>query len=296
MSETALDRHSSTLEGGFTEPVRRAEGLVVAASGETVFRRSWVSRAADRALLLVHGFAEHSGRYDHLGEWFALRRCSVYAYDLRGHGRSPGRRGHVDRFEDFLDDLQAMVEALRAEQAGLPLAIAGHSLGGLIAASFAIDRDPDVVGVVTSGALVAFPQALPRSRVRMARILRRLVPRLAMSAGLDATGLSRDPEVVRRYLDDPLVFRRMTASFAAEVMAAVERYGSRADVVRVPMLLLHGEADPLCPPEGSRAFHAGLSSPDSELRVYPELRHEIFNEPEREQVFRDLLAWLEVRT
>jgi alpha-beta hydrolase superfamily lysophospholipase len=150
-----------------------------------------------------------------------------------------------------------------------------------------------VAAAVTSGALLALGPGVSRARVLAARALRRLWPRLVLGSGLDPNGLSRDPEVVRRYVEDPLVQRRMTAGLGAEILATVPRTAARAFEVQVPMLVLHGGEDPMCPLEGSTAFHGGLQVPGSSFRGYPELRHEIFNEPEREQVFADVLDWLD---
>lgn len=261
--------------------------------GPLLKRRAWVPPAPRAALLVVHGYAEHSGRYEELGTWFAARDLAVHAYDQRGHGRSEGPRCHVDRFGDYLDDLDAVLARVREEHPGLPALLVGHSMGGLVVAAYLADRRPPVAGAVTSGALLGLGPGISRARALAARALRRIGPRLALGSGLDPEGLSRDPEVVRRYVEDPLVQSRMTAGLAAEILAAVPRTAARAFEVQVPMLLLHGAEDPLCPPEGSASFHGGLQVPGSGFRSYPDLRHEIFNEPEREQVFADVLAWLE---
>jgi alpha-beta hydrolase superfamily lysophospholipase len=243
-------------------------------------------------LLLVHGYAEHSGRYEEMATWFARRGCVVEAYDHRGHGRSQGPRCHVDRFDRFLDDLGLVLDAVRSAHPELPVTLVGHSMGGLITLAFLTSRKPQLASAVTSGAVLAVGNVSP-VRAALARMTRRLLPRLAMGSGLDPQGLSRDPEVVRRYLADPLIVRTMTASLGAELLAAVPRTAALAGEVAVPLLVLHGEADPICPVEGSRAFHAGLRMPGSALRVYPGLRHEIFNEPERGTVWQDMERWLE---
>jgi alpha-beta hydrolase superfamily lysophospholipase len=200
--------------------VRRTESEVRGAGGLRLLRRSWLPADPDRVLLLVHGFGEHSSRYEPLCE-----------------------------------------------------------------------RAPVVQGAVLSGPLLALAEDLPR--LRLARVLSRLAPRLPLGGPVEPAALSRDPEVVRRYRDDPLVCRRMTARLAAELVDAVERTARSPELqIRVPVLLLHGEDDRLCPVVGSRSFGAGLRIPGSRLRTYPRLRHEIFNEPEREQVFQDALEWL----
>ncbi len=272
--------------------VRRTESHFRGARGHSLLRRAWLPGEPERILLVVHGYGEHSGRYEPLGTWFAERRCAVHAFDQQGHGRSEGPRCHVRRFGDFLDDVAVLQAQVSAEHPGTPLFLVGHSMGGLIVAACACERRPDVAGAVLSGPALALSRGVPRGRILAARLLRWIVPRLSVPAGIDPQGLSRDPEVVRAYVDDPLVHDRMTLSLAAELFAAVGRTAARAGDVRIPVLLLHGGADTLCDPDGSRAFRAGLASEGCELRVYPELRHEIFNEPEREAVFEDLLRWL----
>jgi lysophospholipase len=166
-------------------------------------------------------------------------------------------------------------------------------MGGLIATAFLVDRHPAIESAVTSGAGLALGQGVSGFRIALARLLRRLIPRFSLGSGLDPNGLSRDPQVVQAYIEDPLVFRSMTTSLAAELLSAIPRTVARAAEVTVPMLMLHGEEDPLCPAQGSRDFLAGVTVTGSELRIYPNLRHEIFNEPEREQVYQDMLDWIE---
>jgi alpha-beta hydrolase superfamily lysophospholipase len=241
----------------------------------------------------VHGYAEHSGRYEGLGAWFAERGFAVHAYDHRGHGRSGGRRCHVAAFREYLDDLDGFLQIVRREHTGIPITLVGHSMGGLVAVAYLVDRRPPIHSAVTSGAGLALGPGVSWLRVTTARVLRHLLPRLSLGSGLDPNGLSRDPAVVSGYLEDPLVVRRMTTSLAAELLGAVPATAERAAEVGVPLLMLHGEDDPLCPADGSRAFFDGVAVVGSDLRIYPKLRHEIFNEPEREQVYLDVFDWLE---
>jgi alpha-beta hydrolase superfamily lysophospholipase len=248
---------------------------------------------------LVHGFGEHILRYDELGIWLARRDSAVFGFDQRGHGRSAGARGHVERFDQYLDDLAEFLDCVRAEAPGLPVHLVGHSRGGLVVSAFARERQPELSSVVTSGAALALSSELSRLKVILARALRLIAPRLAMDAGIDPAGLSTDPQVTIRYREDPNVHGRMTASHAVEMMNAIERTRAQGGRVQLPMLLMHGQDDPLCLPAGSEEFHASLpgasggsDAPAAELRIYPGLRHEIFNEPEREKVYCDLLEWI----
>ena len=181
---------------------------------------------------------------------------------------------------------------MRTDHPDLPISVIGHSMGGLITLAFLATRKPRISSAVTSGPALSLGAA-SRGRVALARAARRILPRLAIGSGIDPRGLSRDPEVVRRYLADPLIERTMTTSLGAELLAAAPRTLALAGDVAVPLLMLHGGADPICSADGSRVFHGGLRSAGSALRIYPDLRHEIFNEPEREEIWHDLLGWME---
>lgn len=275
--------------------LRRIEDSFEGCEGIRLFRRAWLPDAPSRAILVVHGFAEHSGRYDALGAWLAERGCAVHACDLRGHGRSEGRRGFVERFECFLDDLDRMLAIVADEHPDLPRIVIGHSMGGLIVATWLRERHPDVAAGILSGPGLALGDAMPTWQLYLARLVRPIAGGLSVPANLPLDGLSTDPEVIRRYSEDPLVFDRITLALAVEMFAAAERSLEGGADVRVPVLLLHGDDDPICDPEGSRLFHASLTDPDSELRLYPGLRHEIFNEPQAERVYGDAIEWLEKR-
>jgi alpha-beta hydrolase superfamily lysophospholipase len=277
--------------------VRRVESHLrgfagAGAEGPRLFRRAWLPDAAERVLVLVHGYAEHSGRYEHVGRWFSERGYAVHAYDHRGHGRSSGLRCHVDAFSEFTADLDLVLAAVRESHPELPLILFGHSMGGLIVTAYVVDQRPGLTAAVTSGAALSVSPALSRVRIAAARLLRRLAPRFVLGSGLDPSGLSRDPAVVRGYLEDPLVQRTMTASLAAALIQAVEETADRALDVQVPMMMLHGEEDPICPVDGTRSFYAGLHVARSVLRTYPGLRHEILNEPEQGQILEDVHAWV----
>ena len=284
-----------------SHPLRRTETVFEARDRTQLVRRGWHGGPPERAVAIVHGFGEHSARYDEMGAWLAARGCAVHAYDQAGHGRTRGPRGHVDRYDRLLDDLARFVEIVRLEHPGLPLVVVGHSMGGLVTTATAVHRRPAIDRLVLSGpALQAGPGGAAdwglRIRGLVARLLAPLGPRAGFALGLDPEGLSRDPEVVRRYLDDPLVKDRMSARFASGMLATVQAIGREAARVEVPTLLLHGAEDRICTAEGSEAFHAGLApevAAASALKIYPGLRHEIFQEPERHTIWQDMLDWLD---
>jgi alpha-beta hydrolase superfamily lysophospholipase len=276
-----------------TAASRRTELHFDGAGRHRLFGRTWEGADVRRQVVLVHGYAEHSGRYDHVGKWLAARGARVHGYDHQGHGLSEGVRCHVRRFGDFLDDLDRVVERVRRADAGAPIYVVGHSMGGLVSCAWARARQPDVSGLIVSSPALAVPDGPTAGRLLAMRLMRRVAPRLSIPSQLDAQGLSRDPAVVEAYLADPLVHRRMTLSLGAELFAAMERTRSGGADLRLPTLMLQGADDPICSPDATRAFAGSL--PDCRYRSYAGLRHEIFNEPERESVLSDLQAWIEER-
>ncbi len=274
--------------------IRRTEGHFAGAQGPLLYRRAWLPRDPRGALVLVHGYAEHTGRYESLGAWFAARGCAVHGYDQRGHGRSTGHRCHVRRFSDFLDDLDAFIDRVRGEHPGLPLTVVGHSMGGLVVLAFARERPGRVDGAVISAPALGVARTVPRLQALGLRLARRVVPRFDLERGVDPEGLSRDPEVVRAYVADPYVYSTITLSLAAELYLTSRRTASGAGDLRDPILMLHGEADPICSIRDTREFFEGIPHERKRLIAYPDLRHEIFNEPEHLRVFEDIWEWLEV--
>jgi alpha-beta hydrolase superfamily lysophospholipase len=261
-----------------------------AAGGLALRRRRWSGPDARRALAIVHGFAEHSGRYDHVARWFAGRGWRVHAYDQRGHGESEGPRNHTPSFARLQDDLERFLSLVRREEDGRPLVLLGHSMGGLEVVCLLGERRPALSAAVAVGP--ALSVAASRGRTAAIGALSALVPTLRLPTGLDASGLSRDPAVVRAYESDPLISTRGSARLLAELLAAAERAIALAPRIEVPLLLLHGEADPICDVAGSRRFHAALAPGRGELCTYPGLRHEVLNEPEWPDVLADVEAWL----
>jgi len=274
---------------GAGQVIRRIESHFDGAGGRRLFGRSWLPERPRRSLLLVHGYGEHSGRYEHVAAWFAQRGSAVHAYDHQGHGLSAGPRCHVRHFDDFLDDLDVAVD--RAWQGGgeLPRFVVGHSLGGLIVSTWARERQPKLSGLVVSAPALSSPD-VSRSRLATLRVMRRVLPTLSVQSRLEAEALSRDPTVVASYLSDPLVNLETTLSLAAEVFAAMRRTAPGGAGVTLPTLMLQGAEDRLCDPAASERFARAVA--DCRYRCYPGLRHEIFNEPEQEQVFEDVQRWM----
>jgi len=204
--------------------IRRVESRFGGPQGPSLFRASWSPPDPKRLLVVVHGFGEHCLRYDEFAVWFAQRQCLVHSYDLRGHGRSSGRRGHVESFADHHRDLADLFELLREEHPELPRTLVGHSMGGLVVTSFVREQAPvDLESLITSGALLEISPDLSKTKMLLARLLGKFLPNLSMDAGLDIRGLSRDEEVVRRYDEDPMVHGKMSAAGAKAMLDTVAK-------------------------------------------------------------------------
>jgi len=277
--------------------VEHTSAQFAAADGLLLTRQAWRPEGAPTAVLaVVHGYGEHGGRYRGLAENMAARGYAVHVCDLRGHGRSGGRRGHLGRFTDYLDDTAVFLEAVRQEQPGRPLYLLGHSLGGLIATAFVEDRPADApAGLILSSPFLRLGMPVPPLKLSAARLLSLVAPAVNVGNTLDPAGLSHDQEVVRAYGTDPLNHHVATARWAAEVVAAQSAALSAAGAIRLPFLLLYADADAVADPDASRELFAAAGSADKTARCYEGFYHEIFNEIGRETVFADLAAWLEAR-
>jgi alpha-beta hydrolase superfamily lysophospholipase len=273
--------------------MKHSDGRFTGEGQRSIYFQSWSPDGNPKAqLLLVHGAGEHSGRYQSFAQFFTERGYAVTALDHQGHGKSEGRPGYVNAFEDYLHDLALLHQQLEPR---LPIFLVGHSMGGLIAANYLAQQKRDFIGAILSGPAIMTDLTPGKIQMLFLRLLAVLAPKLGMTK-LDAAGVSRDPEVVRQYVEDPLVFHgKMSARMVRELFNGMEQIQQGASRIALPLLILHGGADVLTSPQGSRFLHQHVSSADKTLTVYPGLYHEIFNEPERAEVLLDVLNWCEAR-
>ena len=249
------------------------------------FIRAWDAGEPKGAIALVHGLAEHSGRYEHVGAAFTEAGYSVRAVDIHGHGRSPGWPGHVTGAAQWHANTAAALDAARSAAPGRPVFLLGHSLGSLIAASFVAQRSPEIRGLVLTG-YAGLPGAA-------------MLEAMSNPDGpsIPAELICRDPEIVKAYVDDPLVFfEDVPVECNAAALEAAIGANTGAATITIPVLMAHGSADAICDVQGAREFHDALGSGDKELIVYDGLYHEVMNEPERDRVIADLVAWLDRHT
>jgi alpha-beta hydrolase superfamily lysophospholipase len=261
--------------------------------GLSLFGRVWLPGDAPIAsLALVHGLGEHSGRYDHVANFFRQRNYAVFAVDLRGHGRSAGPRGHIEQFQDYLDDVKTLVTYIQDQSADVPLFLLGHSMGGLIALAYALTYPDDITTVIVSSPALRSRVEVPPWKAALAAVMSTLSPTIAMANGLDPFTLSQDETVVKAYQADPLVHDRVTARWFSEFTKAGEWAMAEANRLAVPTLILQGGADQIVDPAGSREFFDRIGLEDKYYIEYEPLYHEIFNEPEHLSVLGDVEAWL----
>ncbi len=282
---------------------------LVAADGVRLFRQRWLPDGGATAVVAVaHGYGEHGGRYDELAAALVPAGIAVEVYDLRGHGRSPGRRGHVDRFERYLDDTRRFLAGAAEDHDGLPLFLLGHSFGGLVAALMAEEpwRErpsapgsagaPAPRGVILSSPFLELTEPPSRPKLAGARLLSLLAPARDIGNTLVTSDLSHDRDVVRTYETDPLNHHTATARWAVETLAAQRRALDGAARLRLPLLVVYGSEDAIASPTATRALFERAGSPDKTCRCYEGYYHELFNEVGRERPLADLVTWLHART
>ncbi|HET6577166.1 MAG TPA: alpha/beta hydrolase [Gemmatimonadales bacterium] len=265
------------------------------AQGERLFLRAWRPAGKSRAAaIFLHGLGDHSGLYPMIAETLVPCGLAVYAPDLRGNGRSPGPRGHVDSWSDFREDLHRLVARVRPAEPGAPLFLLGNSLGGLIVLDYALGYPGGLRGVMALSPPLG-EIGVPPALLALGRIASRIWPRFSLETGMDLTGLSRDPEVVRGVLADPLFHRRGTARLSTEVVGAIARVQEQAPRFPLPVLVMHGSADRMVRPDGSRRFIHRVGHPDKELIEYDGSYHALLADFDRERVLADLSDWIGAR-
>lgn len=273
--------------------MRHEEGHFARTGGLELFWQCWRREGDPRAVVaLVHGVGEHSGRYMNLVRPLVDDGYAVYGYDQRGHGRSPGPRVHIDRWSDYREDLRAFLGLVAAHQPGRPLVVYGHSMGSLVVLDYLLQRPGGLAGAIISGVALQPAGVGKPYQVAVVRVLSGVAPRLSLDLGIGAGSLTRDPEALEAARTDPLLTSRATVRWGAESLATVRRVNEDMATIDLPLLVLHGGADPLNRPAGALALFNAVATPDKRLRIYPGVRHEPHNDLGHEQVAADVKEWL----
>lgn len=260
------------------------------------YYRHWSPNDKPKAcVMLIHGLGEHCQRYNALGSYLNEAGFAISSMDLPGHGQSEGKRGHVDSFDVFQQAALGLYQNVQTTYPDCPVFLLGHSMGGLISTRLLLDHQANFQGALLSGAAIQSPQQPPAWQVLIIKTIAKLFPTAAMLQ-LDASAVSRDPKVVEKYMADPLVGKdKLSAKFLLEMTNSMDQCKARASDISLPILIMHGSADVITSPEGSQLLHDSVSSSDKELRFYDGLYHEIFNEPEAQDIYAEVSDWITQR-
>jgi len=295
LPELQRDQSASFRRHPGEDIIQHQEGWFTGHRGVRLYRQSWLPDGDARAaILLIHGLFEHSGRYANLVNHLVPQGYAICSFDQRGHGKSDGLRGYVERFDDFMEDLQIFHGIVLGQFAGRREFIFGHSIGGTIGAIYMEKHQSDFAGCILSAAIAMPGSSVTRSSIAVARALSAIFPRLGI-VPIDGTAVSRDKRVVDAYSRDPLVYRgKIRARLGAELINVIERDLPAAMAnIEAPLLLIHGTQDRLSNTQGSSLLYGRAKSGDKTLKYYEGLYHEVLNEPERGQVLADISVWLD---
>jgi len=264
-------------------------------TGKTIYTQSWLplNEQPQAVVVIVHGLGEHSGRYQNLLDALTPLSVAVYGLDHVGHGQSEGRRVFIEKFDQFVDNLDALVEYAKEQHPNLPVYIIGHSMGGLISTRYLIEHQQKLAGAILSAPAIQPPAQISPLLITLGKYVAALAPTLPVVA-LDIQGISRDPKVIAGYLSDDLVHSgKVTAGLSRQIQLAMDNVYHNASKIELPILVLQGSDDRLVNPKGARFLVEQVASADKGLYEYPSLYHELFNEPEKAKVLGDVIEWLQ---
>ncbi len=275
--------------------IKTEEGFFSARDGLRLFWHTARPASPAAHVAVVHGYAEHLGRHAEVTRALVDAGYTAHLLDCRGHGQSGGKRAHVDRFDDYLSDLDLFLARVREQARGLPVFLLGHSHGGLIAARYLLDKPDAVRGAVLSSPYFRLKLAVSPVKIMAGKLMSRVLPSLPMKNELKAEQLTRDVAIQNQTKSDPLYQQIATPGWFTASNAAQETVLRRATEFVTPFLVLFGGADPIADPAAGREFHDAATSKDKAHKQYDGLLHELFHEPERDLVFKDVVGWLDER-
>ncbi len=272
------------------------ETALTSSDGTRLHIQTWAPVGAPRAVvLLVHGLAEHSARYAHVAKQLNAQGYQVVGFDLRGHGKSDGKRIYINHFDEYVADLEAVFTLVSSQHPDLPLFLLAHSMGTTVALNFLVDQMPAVQGVILSATALLPGEDISPVLIALSGIVSAVAPKLSTIA-LNSSTISRDQAVVDAYHTDPLVYNgKIPARTGGELNRVFKYLQQQVKKVSVPILIMHGDADQLTNPKGSDLLYQGAASADKTIKWWPGLYHEIFNEPEQDEVIGFMQSWIEQR-
>ena len=260
---------------------------------KNIFYQSWTKPNPTHVLILQHGFGEHSDRYKNILDTLKDESISVYALDSRGHGRSEGKRGHVDQFQNYIDDLSDLIRIAKEEEKKQKVVLLGHSLGGVIALQYATEgfNQENLSGIIASSPGLKIKMDFEKEIKKFAaQILSSIMPSTTLDANIDLQFLSHDQSVIEAYKKDPLVHGKVSFQMGLNLFNLGSALFQKAHLISVPIFMIHGDADGITDYEGTKEFFSNLTTPNKEIKIYPGLFHEMMNElpKDKEIVLRDV--------
>ena len=261
--------------------------------GLSLFGQSWQPEDRPRAVVcLIHGLGEHNGRYVHVADRLTQAGYTLISFDLRGHGKSEGLRGHTPSYEALMQDISFLLEAANKKFPQLPFFLCGHSLGGNLVLNYVLRRQPHLKGVIATAPWLRLAFEPPAFKIILGKITNQLYPAFSQKSGLDTKVLSHDPEVVYAYENDPLVHDHISARMFISIYQAGQWALEHSSEFSLPLLLMHGGDDKIISVKASHEF-ANTKTKNCTFKIWDGLYHEIHNEPEKEEVFKFLIDWLD---
>lgn len=275
--------------------MRHNKGSFVGKNGLRLFEQSWMPKDDIKAkIILVHGYGEHSGRYQYVAEYLCKKGYGIFTFDLRGHGHSEGARIAIYRFTDYICDLDIFLSRIKNIIPYRPIFILGHSLGGTIVVYYILSTEQDVAGIVLSAPLLVVPSYISPFLVFFVNIISRILPGISVVKKIDSRFLSHDPNICTLYDSDPLVYRGdIPAREAAQINSALRYIKTHLAQINRPFLILHGTADKVVDIEGSKLLYECAISQDKTIKFYEGFYHEILNEVEKDIVLADIVSWID---
>jgi alpha-beta hydrolase superfamily lysophospholipase len=262
--------------------------------GLEMYSGEWVpDEEACGVICLVHGVGEHIGRYQWVGEAFSAAGYILAGFDIRGFGKSEGRRGYTPTLEAYFDDIDAFLAQAAERHPGLPRFLYGHSMGGNLVLAYPPVRHPAIAGVIVSSPGLKSELENQKAKVFLTKLLGKTLPAFSLKSGLDATEICRDPKVIEAYLHDPLVHSTVTAGWGFSMLKSIELANQYAPRFPVPLLLMHGSGDKIDYPSGSECYADMAPKDKVTLKIWDGMKHELHTDPDREQVFNYMVGWLD---
>ena len=260
--------------------------------GINIYGKIWHTNMPLKAIIcIMHGMGEHINRYNHVAEMFTTNGYAVIGCDQRGHGKSGGKRGHFPDFETFLNDVDTLLMQASTHFPDAKQILYGHSMGGNLVANYLLRRQPNIAGAILSSPYFQLAFQPSAGKLKIGRLLKGIFPSLSMSSGLDANAISRDADVVKKYLNDPLVHDKVSAKMGIEMIETGQWAINNAEKLTIPTLVYHGTADRLTSHHGSELFTQNAGKLVTFISLEG-LYHETHNEPEKKEVFKKIIFWL----